>query len=293
MGYERWDRLHFKARRLLEERSEMAWLADIFFTKNPHFDEEAEFALQTLKRQADLIGDEALLYEVSMMGNGVTSASQYDLLERLRSHYLMLREYAWLMWEYMGVLRIDRPKRGEAILVREVNDAPLRRWKPKLIRPGSHIRYTLLQPRMEWLSSVFLEREPKLVEKAKNTLRTLREQANMLRDETHLICVEVINEADLRGVNVHVHDKCCKGERCGTCMGIYSWHYPYFEVYDGNKSKQVRSGELRDFLRQFIGDEAIRRLELLRTLRTNFLVIHNYALMMWEFMGVLRIERPG
>jgi len=288
VSYERWDRLHFKARRLLEERSEMAWLADIFFTKKPHFDEEAEFALQTLKRQAALVGDEALPYGVNM-----ASTSQYDLLERLRSHYLMLRKYAWLMWEYMGVLKIDRPKRGEATLVREVNDVPLRKWKPKLIRPGSHIRYTLSQPRMEWLSSVFLEREPKLVEEAKFALRTLREQANMLRDEIHLICVEVINEAHARAIHVHVHDKCCKGERCGTCMGIYSWHYPYFCIRNGRKEVAVRSGELRDFLRQFIGDETIRRLELLRTLRTNFLVIHNYALMMWEFMGVLRIERPG
>jgi len=291
MSYKRWDRLHWKARRLLEERSEMAWLADIFFTKKPHFDEEAEFALQTLKRQADLVGDEALLYEVNMMGNGVASTSQHELLERLRSHYLMLRKYAWLMWEYMGVLTIDRPRRGEATLVREVNDVPLRRWKPKLVRPGSHIRYTLSQPRMEWPSSVFLERESKLVEKAKITLRTLREQANLLRDEIRLICVEVINEADLRGINVHVHDKCCKGERCGTCMGIYPWHYPYFLIYNGKKEVMVRSRELRDFLRQFIGDEAIRRLELLRTLRTNFLVIHNYALMMWEFMGVLKIDR--
>jgi len=219
-------------------------------------------------------------------------------LIELRSCFIRCRNRLMQMLEHLGLWEIPRPRKAEAKLGRSrdignVDGSGLERWVPRRVRLGGVVRPLLELPRQTWLAGVMERRLPDYKERLRDMLRSLRAVINIIRDEIDLICENVRYQASLQGVSVRAVSRCDKGRRCGTCLGIYPWHYPYFMVsYGRYKDKVVKSKELRDFLRRFINENSIAQMEYMTLMRNNLLNIHNYTMLMFENMGVWKIVQP-
>jgi len=123
----------------------------------------------------------------------------------------------------------------------------------------------------------------------------------------------ILQQANLKGINVSVHATCCNRPTCMTCLGKYSTHYPYFRIADreqplieGRKGlyrfikpretrRIVKKRELFDFLRSLDMDEdRIKRFIQLCDLRDYIVQLYHSLIITCNWMGIseLRLVEP-
>jgi hypothetical protein len=58
----------------------------------------------------------------------------------------------------------------------------------------------------------------------------------------------ILRLAGERGITLEAVPKCCRVPRCGTCLGKYPYHYPYFYIHTESRRRIVSARRLREFL---------------------------------------------
>jgi 3-methyladenine DNA glycosylase AlkD len=71
----------------------------------------------------------------------------------------------------------------------------------------------------------------------------------LLNKKTMLWVRRILFQARLKGYEVTPYARDCDAERCTTCLGKHSMHFPYFKV-NRPMRKYIKKEEMRDWLRE-------------------------------------------
>lgn len=144
-------------------------------------------------------------------------------------------------------------------------------------------------------------------------LRELRKVYEVVNGALHRYVDFILQQAQLKGINLSVRHSCCHRPTCMTCLGKYPTHYPYFRVIDkerplieGRKGlyryikpretrRIVKKRELFDFLRKLDMDEdRIKRFIALCDLRDYIVQLYHSVILTFNWMGLseLRLVEP-
>jgi len=118
---------------------------------------------------------------------------------------------------------------------------------------------------------------------------TYEDFINAVTDEINQILRYIKKMAEKDGLKLYFTAKSCGISRCGTCMGVNPWHYPYVDSYDVTSKKMVRWSvkDMRDLFRRYLTESQLRTLETLCSLRHGLLQVRNYGVQLSEFVGLI------
>lgn len=124
----------------------------------------------------------------------------------------------------------------------------------------------------------------------RESLRVIHVMITVLTGQLKAFVSLVKKEASAEGIILDAFSANCHLKRCGTCRGKYSTHYPKWRTYTGEfgKWRAIKTHELTDFLRKFVGEDEIEAYYALYGLRVIVLGIYNYYEAWSEKFGLIK-----
>jgi len=158
-----------------------------------------------------------------------------------------------------------------------------------MYRLGSYLVKHLEVPPPQWLKNrlkvTIGEGEPKP--------KTIIDKYTRIVDELDEILTDFVSDIKARAkrkdVSIVDYRASCHKKKgwCGTCLGKYKNHWPYWKVKLSDGWRPIKRRDEKDFLRQFIRDDDLEFYYWLNAIRVDFLTTRNYEEIRFRLFGLI------